>query len=191
MKILVTESQLEYILEQQQSEDLCLRDFVETVNSHLDGIVELTPEEIYSAYENSTELLSQISDPKVKDLVNKIYTNISQMDFEQLKSELKNVLSLVKTLKEQQTPYLDQTMSIGGTQVPKVLVHTVGGLAIISLLSTIINGLGERMDSVKPRRRSGSKYIVGCQGARSRAKAVRRRRRRENWRSFLRKIGLR
>jgi hypothetical protein len=113
------------------------------------------------------------------------------MDAEQLRTELKNVLGLTKTLKEQQTPYLDQTITIGGTEVPKVLFHTVGGLAIISMLSTIINGLGERMDAVKPRRRSGSKYIVGCQGARSRAKAVRRRRRRENWRSFLRKLGLR
>jgi hypothetical protein len=50
--------------------------------------------------------------------------------------------------------------------------------------------INNKMDGVKPSRRSGSKYVVGCQGARSRAKAVRRRRRRENWKNFLRRIGL-
>jgi hypothetical protein len=55
----------------------------------------------------------------------------------------------------------------------------------------LINMIGQRMDSVKsPRRRGGRSSVIGCQAARGRAQAVRRRRRRENWRAFLRKMGL-
>ena len=190
MKIVITENQLKYVLEQ-QTDELCISDYVDMVNSHLGGIVQLTDDEVYSAYEDPSVLLNDIQDPKMKTTFQKILNGISQMSLEQQGAELKNLLGTLKNVQEQQTPYLDQNMVIGGTEVPKVLVHTLGGLVVITLLSKIINTLGKRMDGVKPSRRSGSKYIVGCQGARSRAKAVRKRRRRENWRSFLRKIGLR
>lgn len=190
MKIVLTESQLKYVFEQ-QTEDLCTQDFVDFVNSHLEGVVTLTPDEVYSTFEDPMEVLKEIPDSQKRSLVQKALENISKMTLEQKGQELRKLLSKAKGLKEQQTPYLDQTYNVAGVEMPKVAVDSVIGLILISLLSSIINKLGVKMDSVKPKRRSGSKYIVGCQGARSRAKAVRRRRRRENWRSFLRKIGLR
>ena len=189
MKIVITESQLKYVLEQQQ-DDLCIMDLVDTVNGTLEGMLKLTQDEVYSVYEDLNEILREVQDPKMKTLFTNILNNISRMSLEDKKSELKKVLSLKNTLKEQQTPYLDQTIEIAGTQIPKVAVHSVLGLIVISLLSGIIKMINTKMDGVKPSRRSGSKYVVGCQGARSRAKAVRRRRRRENWKSFLRRIGL-
>jgi hypothetical protein len=189
MKIVITENQLKYVLEQ-QSDELCIQDYVETVNSHLNGLVNLTDDEVYSAYEDPNEILNEVKDSKTRTIVQNIITNISRMTLDQKKSELKKLLGMVKGIQEQQTPYIEQTVEISGVQVPKVAVHSVVGLVIIVLLSKIINILGQKMDSIKPSRKSGSKYIVGCQGARSRAKAVRRRRRKENWKNFLRKIGV-
>ena len=188
MKYILTEAQFSTLLEQ---EELCLPDFEQTVNGTLEGIVELTPDEIYSAYETPMELTNDVSDPKMKQLFAKMLTNVDGMSFDGLKDELKKLISLKNTLKEQQTPYLEQTVEIAGVQVPKAAVHVVLGLVIISILSKLINMIGQKMDSVKsPRRRGGKSSVVGCQAARGRAKAVRRRRRRENWRSFLRKMGL-
>jgi hypothetical protein len=188
MKYILTEAQFSTLMEQ---EELCLPDFEQTVNGTLEGIIELTPDEIYSAYETPMELTNDVSDPKMKQLFAKMLTNVDGMSFDGLKDELKKLISLKNTLKEQQTPYLEQTVEIAGVQVPKAAVHVVLGLVIISILSKLINMIGQKMDSVKsPRRRGGKSSVVGCQAARGRAKAVRRRRRRENWRSFLRKMGL-
>jgi hypothetical protein len=188
MKYILTEAQFSTLMEQ---EELCLPDFEQTVNGTLEGIIELTPDEIYSAYETPMELTNDVSDPKMKQLFAKMLTNVDGMSFDGLKDELKKLISLKNTLKEQQTPYLEQTVEIAGVQVPKAVVHVVLGLVIISILSKLINMIGQKMDSVKsPRRRGGKSSVVGCQAARGRAKAVRRRRRRENWRSFLRKMGL-
>jgi hypothetical protein len=187
MKYILTEAQFSTLMEQ---EDLCLPDFEQTVNGALEGIVELTPDEIYSAYETPMELANEVSNPKAKQMFGKILTNVESMSFDELKNELKKLLSLKNSLKEQQTPYLEQNVTIAGVTVPKVAAHAVLGVVIIAVLSKLINLIGSKMDSVKSPRRSGSKYIVGCQGARSRAQAVRRRRRKENWRGFLRKMGL-
>jgi hypothetical protein len=188
MKYILTEAQFSTLMEQ---EELCLPDFEQTVNGTLEGIIELTPDEIYSAYETPMELTNDVSDPKMKQLFAKMLTNVDGMSFDGLKDELKKLISLKNTLKEQQTPYLEQTVEIAGVQVPKAAVHVVLGLVIISILSKLINMIGQKMDSVKsPRRRGGRSSVIGCQAARGRAKAVRRRRRRENWRSFLRKMGL-
>ena len=189
MKIIITETQLRQVVEQ-QSEDLCLADLVDTVNGNLEGIVSLNTDEVYSVYENPNELLAEVTDPKIKNIFQNILNNISKMSLDEMKTELQKVLKLKNTLREQQTPYLDQTIEIAGTQIPKVAVHSLIGLVVISLLSGIIKILSGKIDSIKPTRRSGSKYIVGCQGSRSRAKAVRKRRRRENWKSFLKKIGM-
>jgi hypothetical protein len=189
MKILIKESQLKFVIEQ-QSEDLCVADLVDTVNGNLEGIVTLNTDEVYSVYEDPNELLAEVTDPKIKNILQNILNNISRMSLDEMKTELQKVLKIKNTIREQQTPYLDQTIEIAGTQIPKVAVHSIVGLVVISLLSTIIKTLSGKMDSVKSSRRSGSKYIVGCQGARSRAKAVRKRRRRENWERFLKKIGM-
>jgi hypothetical protein len=188
MKYILTEAQFSTLMEQ---EELCLPDFEQTVNGTLEGIVELTPDEIYSAYESPMELANEVSDPKIKQLFGKMLSNVDAMSYDGLKAELKKLISLKNTLKEQQTPYLEQNIEIAGVQVPKAAVHVVLGLVIISVLSKLINMIGQRMDSVKsPRRRGGRSSVIGCQAARGRAQAVRRRRRRENWRAFLRKMGL-
>jgi hypothetical protein len=113
------------------------------------------------------------------------------MSYPEVLAELKKLISLKNTLKEQQTPYLEQTVNVPGIQMSKPLVHGILGLLIISVLSKLINYLATSMDSIKPARRRPGRNVIGCQGARGRAQAVRRRRRRENWRAFLRKIGLR
>ena len=192
MKIIITESQYSLIVEQ---DDLCLSDFEETVNGALEGVVQLSPDEIYSAYESPMELSSEISDPNMKNTFTKIVNNLSSMGFDELKNELRKVLSLKKSVNEQQTPYMDQTVDIAGVQVSKPLVHGILGLIAISILSKLINMIGGKMDSVKSssrrRRRGGRSSVVGCQASRGRAQAVRRRRRRENWRRFLKKMGFR
>ena len=190
MKIIITESQYSLIVEQ---DDLCLSDFEETVNGALEGVVQLSPDEIYSAYESPMELSSEISDPNMKNTFTKIVNNLSSMGFDELKNELRKVLSLKKSVNEQQTPYMDQTVDIAGVQVSKPLVHGILGLIAITILSKLINMVANRMDSVKSprRRRGGRSSVVGCQASRGRAQAVRRRRRRENWRRFLKNMGFR
>jgi hypothetical protein len=193
MEILITESQfkkIENIINEQ--DDLCLSDFEETVNGALEGVVQLSADEIYSAYEYPVELSSEISDPNMKKIFTKIVDNLTSMGFDELKNELSKVLSLKKSINEQQIPYLDQTLDIAGVQVSKPLVHGILGLIIITILSKLINMVANKMDSVKSSRRRGrGESVVGCQGSRARAQAVRRRRRRENWKSFLKKIGFR
>jgi hypothetical protein len=193
MEILITESQfkkIENIINEQN--DLCLSDFEETVNGALEGVVQLNADEIYSAYEFPVELSSEISDPNMKNIFTKIVKNLSSMGFDELKNELSKVLSWKKSVNEQQTPYLDQTLDIAGVPVSKPLVHSILGLIIITILSKLINMIANKMDSVKSSRRKGrGSSVVGCQGSRARAQAVRKRRRRENWKRFLNKIGLR
>lgn len=193
MRILITESQERLIIGEliNEQEDLCLRDFVEFVNANLEDLINLTDDEIFSVYENLSEIQKEVQDPKLKKIFRKFLENVETMDYSNVKSELKNLLNLKNSLKEQQTPYLEQTFTIANTEIPKYAIHTLLGLMIITLLSKLINLLSQKKDSIKPKRRSVSKSVVGCQAARGRAKAIQKRRRRENWRSFLRKIGLR
>lgn len=189
MKYILTETQLSIIREQ---EDFCLSDFTEAVNSSLNGIVELSDDEIYSAYEEPIELAEEIKDPKTKAVFKNVIENISSMSYVEVLAELKRLLSVKNTIKEQQTPYLEQNITIAGVQMPKALAHGILGLVIISVLSKLINHLAKSMDNVKPARgRRPGPNVIGCQASRGRAKAIRRRRRRENWRAFLRKLNLR
>lgn len=188
MKYIISESQYDKLLNEQ--EDLCLQDFEQFVNSNLEGLTNLTKEEIFSSYDNILELMNEVQDPKMKAVFQKFLKNVDSMDYGSVKSELKNLFNLKQSLKEQQTPYLEQTFTIGGAEMPKYVVHGLMGLMIIALLSKLINILSQKMDSIKPSRRSSGKSVVGCQGSRARAQAVRRRRRRENWRNFLKKLGL-
>ena len=112
---------------------------------------------------------------------------LQNMDEDQLKQELNKVMSL-KNLKEQGTPYLEQTIDIAGTQVPKVAVHGLLALIAISILSKLLKMIPQNQSRRGSRLRSKA---VGCQGAGARARLVRRRRRREAWRSFMRKLGIR
>jgi len=109
------------------------------------------------------------------------------MDVKQLKQELNKVMSL-KNLKEQNTPYIEQTIEIGGAQIPKVVVHGLLGLIVISILSKLLKMIPQNQSRGRSRLASRAQ---GCQGAGARARLVRRRRRRETWRSFLKKLGIR
>jgi hypothetical protein len=89
-----------------------------------------------SEYEDQ-EILDQTSDPKQKQILSKILKGLQNMDEDQLKQELNKVMSL-KNLNEQGTPYLEQTIDIAGTQVPKVAVHGLLALIAISILSKLL-----------------------------------------------------
>lgn len=191
MKIIITENQFNYVLEQNQEEELCLSDFNETVNSFLDGVVKLSDDEIYSAYEDPMTLANEIKDPKTKMLFENISMRLENMSISQVLSELKKLISIKKTLKEQQTPYLEQNITIAGVEMPKVVAHSIIGLLIILFLSKIIVYLDKIMNKVKTSSRRPRSNVVGCQASRGRAMAIRRRRRRENWKSFLKRMGIR
>lgn len=191
MKIIITENQLNYVLEQNQEEELCLSDFNETVNSFLDGVVKLSDDEIYSAYEDPMTLANEIKDPKTKMLFENISMRLENMSISQVLSQLKKLISIKKTLKEQQTPYLEQNITIAGVEMPKVVAHSIIGLLIILFLSKIIVYLDKIMNKVKTSGRRPRSNVVGCQASRGRAMAIRRRRRRENWKSFLKRMGIR
>jgi hypothetical protein len=182
MKIVITESQLRYVLEQDQN-DLCLQDELMDVNNFLGGIVNLAPEDIGGELENE-DLLSQVADPKYKNILSKILQNISVMKPEQLRDTFKKIMSM-RSLKEQQTPYLERTTDIAGVQVPTAGIHALLGLVAIAVVTKLIKALGNVSGG------SGNSRAVGCQGGAARARLQRMRRRRESWRRFLKKVGLR
>jgi hypothetical protein len=186
MKIVITESQLRYVLEQEQN-DLCLQDELMDVNDFLGGIVNLAPEDIGGELENE-DLLSQVADPKYKNILSKILQNISVMNPEQLRDTFKKIMSM-RSLKEQQTPYLERTTDIAGVQVPTAGIHAVLGLVAIAVVTKLIKALGNMSGGGGNRRLSSR--AVGCQGGAARARLQRMRRRRESWRRFLKKVGLR
>jgi hypothetical protein len=188
MKIVITESQLKYVLEQEQN-DLCLQDELMDVNDFLGGIVNLGPEDVGGELENE-DLLSQVADPKYKNILSKILQNISVMNPEQLRDTFKKIMSM-RSLKEQQTPYLERTTDIAGVQVPTAGIHAVLGLVAIAVVTKLIKALGNMSGGGGNRRRRLSSRAVGCQGGAARARLQRMRRRRESWRRFLKKVGLR
>ncbi len=182
MKIIITENQLRTLSEQMLSDEQCVQPEIEEINSVFDGLGEL-----FGAEYEDQEILDQTSDPKQKKILSQILNGLQNMDEDQLKQELNKVMSL-KNLKEQGTPYLEQTIDIAGTQVPKVAVHGLLALIAISILSKLLKMIPQNQSRRGSRLRSKA---VGCQGAGARARLVRRRRRRESWRSFLRKLGIR
>jgi len=112
---------------------------------------------------------------------------------EQLRDELKKIISM-RNIKEQSTPYFERVTNIGGVEVPTAAVHGVLGLLAISILTKIISSLGNIQGGSGGRRRRYGRVAskaTGCQGGSARARLVKMRRRRENWKRFLKKIGLR
>lgn len=182
MKIIITENQLRTLSEQMSSDEQCTQPEIDILNSTLDGLGEL-----YGVEYEDQEILDQALDPKQKQILSKVLSGLKNMSIDQLKQEFNKVISL-KNLKEQNTPYLDQTIEIGGAQIPKVAVHGLLGLIAISILSKLLKIAPQSQSRGRSRLASRAQ---GCQGAGARAKLVRRRRRREAWRSFLRKLGVR
>lgn len=191
MKILISESQYKVLVEQ-ESEDVCVQDELDTLNDFLGGIVTVEPEDIGGELSHE-DLLSTVTDPKEKNMLTKVLNNLSQMNMEQLRDQLKKVMSL-RNIKEQQTPYMDRTTDIAGVQVPTAVVHGSLGLLAIAILTKMIKGLsgmGTGGGRRGGRRARLASRATGCQGGAARAKLVRMRRRRESWRRFLKKLGLR
>jgi len=182
MKIIITENQLRTLSEQMSSDEQCIQPEVDELNSVFQGLGEL-----YGVEYEDQEVLDQTADPKQKQLLSQILKSLQNMDVKQLKQELNKVMSL-KNLKEQNTPYIEQTIEIGGAQIPKVVVHGLLGLIVISILSKLLKMIPQNQSRGRSRLASRAQ---GCQGAGSRARLVRRRRRRETWRSFLKKLGIR
>lgn len=177
----------------QESEDVCFQEELDTLNDFLSGIVTLGPEDIGGELSHE-DLLSSVTDPKQKNILSKVLINISQMNMDPLRVELIKVMSM-KNLKEQPTPYLDRTTEIGGVQIPTVVVHGSLGLLAIAILTRMIKGIGNLDVNSKDKRRRKydriARRAIGCRGGRFRDRLVRMRRRRESWKSFLSKIGLR
>ena len=182
MKIIITENQLKTLTEQMSTDEQCIQPEIDELNSVFQGLGDL-----YGVEYEDQEVLDQTSDPKQKQLLLQILKGLENMDINQLKQELEKVISL-KSLREQDTPYFEQTIEIGGAQIPKVAVHGLLGLIAISILSKLLKM--DPQSRARGRSRLASR-AQGCQGAGARAKLVRRRRRREAWRSFLRKLGIR
>lgn len=191
MKILISESQYKVLIEQ-ESEDVCFQEELNILNDFLDGIVTVEPEDIGGELSHQ-DLLSSVTDSKQKNIISKVLGNISQMNMGQLKDELETVMSM-KNLKEQQTPYLDRTTEIGGVQVPTAIIHGSLGLLAIAIMTKMIKGLGNiDVNSENKRRRKYNRIAskaVGCKRGKARDRLVRMRRGRENWKNFLRKIGI-
>lgn len=182
MKIIITENQLKTLTEQMSTDEQCIQPEIDELNSVYDGLGEL-----FGAEYDDQEIIELVSDSKQKQVLGQILKGLDNMTLDQLKQELGKVLS-IKNLKEQGTPYMDQTIEIGGTQVPKPLVHGIIGIVVISILSKLLKMIPQNQSRRGSRLRSRA---VGCQGAGARSRLVRRRRRREAWRSFMRKLGLR
>jgi hypothetical protein len=189
MKIIVTESQLQNITKLMEQENKCQIQDIDVLNTFLDGVISLEDNTLGDEIED-VELMGQIKDPKNKEFFEKISSSFESMTVDQLKGELAKVLS-VKNLQEQTVPYMEQTMSIGGIEVPKVIVHGLAAVLIISILSKLLKSLGSVFKSSGGSRNSRLRSkAVGCQGAGARARLTRKRRRRENWKSLMRKLGI-
>lgn len=192
MKILVTEDQFSKIknLVKEQEDTYDEQCFMEEPQIMGDFIGLDIQEEDLGPEMTDDQLLNMVK-PENKGILGKILNNLSQMSPDGLKNELDNLRKL-KNLKEQQTPYMERNTTIAGVQVPTALVHgmlAIVGIAILSKLSRLLfTGSTRRRYTRRQRLRDRA---VGCQGARARARLVAQRRRREGWRSFLRKLGLR
>jgi len=195
MDYLITESQflkLKSIIVEQENEEYpeeCLKDEAVVLGDFLGMNVE---EEDLGPEMSDTEIL-KITPENIKPQIEKLLSLVNDKTPEELRSALKGLKSPVN---EQQTPYLQRqtTLTIFGApfNFPTVAVHTFVGLSAIVILSQLLKSLfgGASNYSSKRMRRLASR-ASGCQGGAARAKLVRIRRRREGWRSFLRKLGLR
>jgi hypothetical protein len=190
MKIIVTESQFQNLTKLMEQNEQCQIQDIDVLNTFLEGVISLDENTMGDEVEDS-ELMGQIKDPKNKEIFQEITNSFNSMDPNELKGELSKLLS-VKNLQEQDVPYLEQTINIGGMDVSKPIVHAIVGILIISILSKLLKSIGSVFQSSggSRNRRLRSK-AVGCQGANARAKLVRKRRRRENWRALMRKLGIR
>lgn len=196
MKIQLTESQYHRVIDLIQEaaqEQECVMNDIDILNAFLEGVVQFD-ETTLGPETSIEELSSEIQDPKMKIIFKQLGERLDSLSADQLKEELKKVLAM-KNLQEQGTPYLEQTVDIAGMSVPKVAVHGALGLIAIAILSKLFKFLGTIPNGMRSNNRRGHSRLlsksVGCQGGAARARLVRRRRRRENWRRFLRNLGIR
>jgi len=192
MEILITESQFEkiknIITEQEVDnyDEECLKDETDALGEFLG--MSLSDEDL--GPEMSDQQILGITKENNRGFMSKILRNLSQMSLEELKNELDKVVSL-KNLKEQQTPYMERQTNIAGVKVPTAVVHGVLGIVVIAILSKMMKMFQGGGRGRYNRRQRLRDRAVGCQGGAARARLVAQRRRRENWKRFLKKIGLR
>jgi len=186
-------SQVVDLIEAESQNNECILQDIDILNGFLDGIVEFD-ESTLGPELSTDELTKKIKDPKMQIIFKQLVQRLDSLDSEQLREELKKVLSM-KSLQEQGTPYLEQNVNIAGISVPKVMVHGALGMIALAILSKLFKFLTTMPSIIKNSNRRANQRLssrsVGCQGGSARARLVRRRRRRENWRNFLRKVGLR
>lgn len=195
MDLLITESQFSklqnVILEQENEEysEECLKDEAVVLGDFLGMNVE---EEDLGPELSDTEIL-KMTPENIKPQITKVLSLVQDKTPEELRDALKDLKSPVN---EQQTPYLQRetTLTIFGApfKFPTAAVHAFLALTAIVILSKLVKSLFQGVSTSRGnRRRRLASRATGCQGGAARAKLVRMRRRRENWKRFLRKLNLR
>lgn len=195
MDFLITESQFSklksVLLEQENNEysEECLKDEPTILGDFLGVDVQ---EEDMGPELTDSEILG-MTPQNLKGQIGKFLSLIKGKSPEELRDGLKDLKSPVN---EQQTPYIQRetTLNVFGDtiKVPTVAIHGFLVIAGIALLSKLSQSLFQGVSSSRGnRRRRLASRATGCQGGAARAKLVRMRRRRENWKRFLRKLNLR
>jgi len=192
-KVIISEKELislieRVITENEEYSEECLKDEAVILGNFLGMDIEdsdIGPEL------SDSEIL-QMTPKNIKPQIEKLLSIVKGKSPEELRTSLKGL----NKMNEQQTPYLERqtTLTIFGEtfKFPTVVLHGFLALVGLTLLSKISESLFQGMSNSRGnRRRRLASKAQGCQGGAARAKLVRMRRRRENWKRFLRKLGLR
>lgn len=199
MKYLITESQLlklkNFLLEENEYSEECLKD--ESVI--LSDFLGIGIEDSDIGPELSDSEILEMTPENIKPQITKLLSMVKGKTPEELRTALKDLITSSKelsTINEQPTPYLQRQtiLTIWGAPFPfpTVAIHiflVVAALAILSSLTTaLFDGISKFSGN---RKRRLSSKAQGCKGGNARNKLVRMRRRKENWKRLLRKLGLR
>lgn len=200
MDLLITESQfskLQNVLLEQENEysEECLKDESVILSDFLGIDVEdsdIGPEL------SDTEILGMTPE-NIKPQITELLSMVKNKTPEELRTGLKELMTQSKKLKdvnEQQVPYLQRetVLTIWGAPFPfpTVAIHIFLVVAALAILSSLTRGLFGGISNFRGnRKRRLASKAQGCQGGKARAKLVRMRRRKENWKRFLRKLGIR
>jgi hypothetical protein len=196
MKYLITESQLlklkNFLLEENEYSEECLKD--ESVI--LSDFLGIGVEDSDIGPELSDSEILGMTPENIKPQITKLLSMVKDKTPEELRTGLIEIMTQSKKLNEQQIPYLQRetVLTIWGApfRFPTVAIHiflVVAALAILSSLTTaLFDGISKFSGN---RKRRLSSKAQGCKGGNARNKLVRMRRRKENWKRLLHKLGLR
>ena len=102
MKIIVTENQFKNLKKIVEQDNQCEIQDIDVINDFLNGVIELDDNTLGDEVEDS-ELLGQISNPKNKEVFQKVVSNFNNMNPQELKDELVKILSIKNLLKSKRT----------------------------------------------------------------------------------------